>query len=94
MTEPTITDKLLLLQMRQSHELLTAMSAVTHSLAFPHNARSFADLADGAAVNSGRFINEAQDLLDGAETEDPDEDEEEGNTDDWEEAVCVCRPPS
>lgn len=93
MTEPTLTDKLLLLQMRQTHELLTAMCAVAKSLAFPSSARDFMELANGAAVHSGILINEAQDLVDGADTEDSDE-EEEGETEDWEEAVCVCRPPS
>lgn len=94
MTEPKLTDKLLLLQMRQTHELLTAMCAVAKSLAFPASARDFMELANGAAVHSGILINEAQDLLDGAETEDADEDEEQEEIDDWEQTCQICRPSS
>jgi len=94
MTEPTLTDKLLLLQMRQAHELLTAMCAVAKSLAFPASARDFMELANGAAVHSGILINEAQDLVHGADTEDPEEDEEQEETDDWDQTCQICRPPS
>lgn len=86
MTEPTLTHRLILLQMRQNQQLVNSLAFEMKAVAVPVVAAEYQNSADRFRIYARNLLEQAEKLLEQSEQE------ERSDADVWEETCQVVRP--